>query len=647
VNRYPYLLTLLLCMSSPLYADWRDLVSADLRSARRSLERVKSEIDALGQPMIGNTVPEFGIQHRMLAEPPPVSPFVQLDLGQELTFDTVALVPALVDFQSITQSPYAFPVRFRLDASSDAAFTTFTPLLVKTDVDHTQQSLAPLLIRVPGTRARFLRLTVTKLAHVEGRWTFALSEVMVLDGVRNIAIGTPVSHEGGVGLPPRWQAANLTDGRTPLGPPIDRTSVPKFDALFAATLPGITEPWMEMDLGSIMPIDEVRLHPLHARQGADVPGFAFPLRFKLTLAGRPDQTDASVLLDASTTDFPNPGNNPVTIAAHGRPARFVRISMLAPAVTTRSAFALSEFEIFSRGEKVSLSATPSSSGDLLREEERNPSLLNDDHSSYGRLLPLHEWLSQWEERRRLQDEAAALTQQITSLGQSAQSRTVGLIAIGLGAAAMMVAVLFWRSHRLSRQQQETFRTQLARDMHDEIGSNLAGIAVISETSALQADTTSQDWQEINRIAHETTDAMREVLWLVGARQESGIDLMEHLQLAARRLLPNHEVVWQATSAQLPPTWPMDARRQLFLAFKEAITNVLKHAKATKVELSAQVVAGEFILIIQDDGRGFDTSAVSTGMGLESVRQRAKTLGGKCDVSSTPSGTQIRFQIPLR
>jgi signal transduction histidine kinase len=142
-------------------------------------------------------------------------------------------------------------------------------------------------------------------------------------------------------------------------------------------------------------------------------------------------------------------------------------------------------------------------------------------------------------------------------------------------------------------------------MHDEIGSNLAGIAVISETSQLQSDATAEDWREINRIARETTDAMREMLWLVGARQESGIDLTEHLQRAAKRLLPNHEVTWKALATGLPATWPVQSRRQVFMFFKEALTNILHHARATQVELSAQVVACHFELVIRDNGRGFD------------------------------------------
>lgn len=636
----------MLLLASCAEASWLDLFNGDLKSAREELVRTEKALDALGQPMVGNTVPEFGIQHRMMEEPPPESPFVQIDLGASQSFDTVALIPAVVDFQSVTQSPYAFPLRFRLDASDDAQFATFTPLLVRTEVDHVQSSVVPVVVHVPGTRARFLRLTVTKLAQVEGRWTFALAEVMVLAGKLNIALGAKVQHQGGTGLPPRWLLKNLTDGRTPLGPPIDRRSVPEFDALFASIQPDWPHPWMSVDLGREMPIDEVRLHPLHARQGADVPGFSFPARFRIEFAKCRDFSDAITVFENPDLDYPNPGNNVVTIPAGGRMARHVRVVMLAPQRQGMSSFAIAELEVFARGEQVSRGATATSSGDPGREHPRPLSLLTDDHTSYGRLMDLPVWLQQWEDRRRLEDQSAMLHGKIAALTSIAQTRAAWVLGVALVSVMGGAGLLFWCSHQRSVRAQEWFRARLARDMHDEVGSNLAGIAVISETSALEGDATAEDWREINRIAHETTDAMREVLWLVGARQESGIDLIEHLQRVAKRLLPNHEVTWKALPAELPATWPVESRRQVFLFFKEALTNILRHAKAVHVELSARIVASRIELIIRDDGCGFDPSATSTGMGLSSLHERARHLGGTLAVSSSNAGTTLTLLAPL-
>jgi hypothetical protein len=264
----------------------------------------------------------------MLLDSPPEWPFVQLDLGDSLSFDLVALVPAVVDFQSLTQSAYAFPPRYRLDASDDENFANFTPLKVQLNEDAVPFGPAPVIMQAPGMKARYLRLTIPTMAKVEGRWTFALSEMMVLRGNRNIAIGAKVKHLRGTNLPPRWLAQNMTDGRTPLGPPIDRSSVPEFDALFAIKQPDVAEPWMQVDLSAQYEIDEIRLHPLHARQGADVPGFRFPVRFRIEVAKTQSMQDSVTVFQSAETGFPNPGNNPVTLPLQAVSGRFVRITML-------------------------------------------------------------------------------------------------------------------------------------------------------------------------------------------------------------------------------------------------------------------------------------------------------------------------------
>jgi len=634
-------LPLIFALSTGAMADW-EWMSAELRAAERETQAKRSALNALGEPMIGQTVAEFGLQHSMLLEAPPESPFVQVDLGVSRAFDTVALVPAVVDFQSLTQSAYAFPPRYRLDASDDENFATFTTLKAQLDEDAVPYGVAPVIVHTPGIQARYLRLTVPTMARVEGRWTFALSEFMVLQGNRNIAIGARVKHLKGSNLPPRWLGQNVTDGRTPLGPPMDRSHVPEYDALFAIVQPDVPEPWMQVDLGSERVIDEIRLHPLHARQGADVPGFRFPARFRIDVAKTESMQDSTTVFETGGTDFPNPGNNPVTLPLPSVPGRFVRVTMLKSPHPTES-FALSELEVYSGNENLARGKRATSSGDRFREVMRPLSLLTDGHVSYGRLMELPQWLDQWEQRQTLIRDIQKREAQMIELRAVAMKRALSLGLLALCVLGLTLFIVVLRSRRRQAREQENLRNQLARDMHDEIGSNLAGIAVISELPWHDPE----DWKEINRIAHETTDAMREVLWLVGARQESGIDLIEQLQRAAKRLLPNHEVLWKAVASDLPATWPVESRRQVFLFFKEAVANVLRHAKATKVELSAQVIGPCFELIIADNGSGFDPATTPTGMGLTSLRERAKQLGGIFSLNSSPQGTTLTLRVPIR
>jgi signal transduction histidine kinase len=619
----------------PARADWLELFSHELKETRMRIQQTQAELAILAEPMLGNTVPELGLQHRMMEQPPPAPPFVQVDLGSSELIDSVVLIPALVEFQTVRQSPYSFPLRFRLDASDTANFSSFTPLLVRTDVDHVQQTLAPLIIPTPGLRARYLRFTVIKLAQVEKRWTFALSELMALQGARNIALGAQVTHAATAALRPRWLPGNLTDGRTPLGPPIDRSSVPEFDALFVSQENAATPIWMGLDLGKSLPIDEIRVHPLHARQGADVPGYAFPSRFRVEISHEEDMQHALKLFDTGEDAFPNPGNNPVTFKTPGATGRYIRFTMLQPYTPNQKSFALSEMEAYSGNLNVARSAKVISSGDPLRDVPRPLSLLNDGHTSYGRLIALPEWFNTWSARERLQSLLAQHEVQLAPLLAQAQQRALWAGALSVSLLLATTAGMFWRSRRQHERAQQLLRSQLARDMHDDIGSNLAGISVISETAALMGDSTAEDWREIHRIA------------LVGARQESGIHLMEQMQRVAKRLLPSHDVHWSHLPSELPAAWPTEAQREVFLFFKEALTNIIRHAHATRVDLSAQITASTFELNIQDDGTGFDVTTPDSGMGLNSLRARATALRGTLALRSSPAeGTHLRLQVPL-
>jgi signal transduction histidine kinase len=646
--RLPAVLLLSLALSDvALGVSWRDLFSPELRATERRQAAAREEWSALGETVVGNTVPQLGFQIEQKPAPPPESPWVQVDLGSSQRLDLVALVPVLVDSQPLERGAYGFPRRFRVDLSEDVSFATFTPLLDATDEDFPPPGVGPVLIPAAGRAGRFIRVTVTRLAEENRTFFFALAELMALQGNRNIALDCAVTASGSVNLPPRWSTRYVTDGRTPLGPPIQRGVMPQFDALFAGEPAGGSPAWMAVDLGAEMALDEVRLHPEHARQGADVPGFRFPAQFRVELASRADFSDAQALFDSAGEDFPNPGNNPVTIPAHGRRGRHVRVVMIKSETPSKPEFSLSELEVQAGGHLASLGATVTSSGDWRHDAARPLDQLTDGFTSYGRLLELPQWLEQWGRRsalrRTIRELEAKLPEQVVAADHRAGWAALTTV-LGAGLALLLFSL---RARSGRRAEQERFRTQLAQDLHDELGSNLAGIARLSEVAEIAGPGDGSDLREIQRIAHESTDAMREVLWLVGARQETGIELGRQMQVAAARLLAGREVRWTHLPEALPSRWTTETHRQVFLFFKEALANIVRHSRATAVELSAQISDDCFELKIGDNGRGFAAVATSGGIGLKSMRDRAAALGGSCLIESQPgAGTQITLKIPF-
>ena len=622
-------------------AGWLELTSPKLRKANNELAARQAELAALGEPMIGNTVTQFGYQLWELQYPPPASPWIQVDLGSSQPLDTLALIPATIESQPGGQGAYGFPLRFRVDISDDPNFDRFQPLLVETATDFPSPGPAPVVISARGLSARYLRVTVTRMNRVNDRFFFALAELMVLRGNRNIALGATVTASNSFNGGNRWGISYLTDGRTPLGPPIKRASLARYDALFAVPAADGSGPWMEVDLGSVRHLDEVRLHPMHPWLAASGPGYAFPTQFRVESASREDFSDAQLIFDTQGKDFPNPGNNPVTLRADGRTGRFVRITAEAVPTSDPPRMALSELEIQADGAMASKGCRVIISGQYAKTADRPLSLLTDGKTSYGEIIELPVWLAQLSSRAQLLVEVDSLGKQIALLRSQALMRLASAGIFTLVGLTLGTILLLAKARSGRRIEQEAFRAQLAQDMHDEIGSNLAGIAILAETGALNMPSAPGELEEIKRVAQETADAMREVLWLVGSNRENGIDLARQFRKVASRLLPLSEVDWASIPQQFPSSWSTDKRRELFLFFKEAVTNIARHARATRVEISVKVSDGLLELSIRDNGRGFDPALPSSGLGLKGLRTRAGALGGKVTIISRPGeGTSV-------
>ena len=104
--------------------------------------------------------------------------------------------------------------------------------------------------------------------------------------------------------------------------------------------------------------------------------------------------------------------------------------------------------------------------------------------------------------------------------------------------------------------------------------------------------------------------------------------------------------WGAPLETLPATWSSAARREVFLIIKESLTNVVRHAQATAVDMTLVAETDGLRLEIRDDGKGFVVGAAAGGLGLGSLRERARTLGGTLVIESAPGkGTRITLTVP--
>jgi signal transduction histidine kinase len=200
------------------------------------------------------------------------------------------------------------------------------------------------------------------------------------------------------------------------------------------------------------------------------------------------------------------------------------------------------------------------------------------------------------------------------------------------------------------------RARIARDMHDEVGAKLTRLSLLSEMAAASPELPLQagaDVREISETARETILAFDEIVWAVNPRNDTLGDLVGYLCRHAEDFFEGSptECVFDLPATIPPVTLPVEVRHEVFLAAKEALTNVAKYAAASQVRLRLTLHPAAFDLIIEDDGCGFDPSAVTTrpggGNGLLNMRERMQRIGGRFECDSRPgTGTRIAFHIPL-
>ena len=209
---------------------------------------------------------------------------------------------------------------------------------------------------------------------------------------------------------------------------------------------------------------------------------------------------------------------------------------------------------------------------------------------------------------------------------------------------------FYLYHLARLRQLARLRGRIAGDLHDEIGSNLGGIILLSELTQ-QAPALPPEAQaslrEIHTTAQRTASAMRDIVWFLNPDFDTLADMVARMREFAATLLPGMDCDFVVPTLPAAQGLPLEFRRNVFFAFKEMLHNIVKHAGATRVEIRLAAAGRQFTLRVQDNGRGCDPAASTSGHGLRSLRQRAADLGGQFALESAPGqGTTLTLTAQL-
>ena len=231
-------------------------------------------------------------------------------------------------------------------------------------------------------------------------------------------------------------------------------------------------------------------------------------------------------------------------------------------------------------------------------------------------------------------------------------------AILLGGGVLIVARRRYqlKLERLQQQQAlERERTRIAQDLHDDLGAGLVEINFGSELAqdpALGENEVREHTREIGTRAREMVTALDEIVWAVNPKHDSVSSLATYFCQFAQHFLKATDVRCHLEIANDLPAAPLNAeqRHSLFLAFKEALSNLAQHSGATDLHLAITAADGMLMVILRDNGRGFDLAAPherSHPDGLRNMQRRLQQLGGRCELASNPGqGTTVSFKVPL-
>jgi ligand-binding sensor domain-containing protein/two-component sensor histidine kinase len=224
--------------------------------------------------------------------------------------------------------------------------------------------------------------------------------------------------------------------------------------------------------------------------------------------------------------------------------------------------------------------------------------------------------------------------------------------LALAAAAIAAAGYGAHRYRVRRLLEiERVRTHIATDLHDDIGANLTRIAFLSEVAGLGGESAGSNGalSSIARISRESVASMNDIVWAIDPNRDTFVDLSQRMRQYAEEVFLARGVELDFSAPEdVPLKLGHDLRRQLYLAFKEAVNNAARHSDCSRARVALHAEGGRLVLEVSDDGRGFDVATARRGNGLANLRKRAAALGAGLEVGSEPGrGTRVVLAVPLR
>jgi signal transduction histidine kinase len=229
-----------------------------------------------------------------------------------------------------------------------------------------------------------------------------------------------------------------------------------------------------------------------------------------------------------------------------------------------------------------------------------------------------------------------------------------LVAMILGVRAVVRTRLRAYLRRMDQEHAvERERLRIARDLHDDLGARLTHISFFSQRATGNGISLEESQEKLKSIAAMTKNlvsSLYETVWSVDPENDNLDALVNYLTQTVDHLCAPVDIQYRIKAPDAIPDCPVasDVRHNISLAVKEAINNAIKHSGASMLTIVFDVRGAIFVIVISDNGRGFDPSLDGKGNGLRNLKQRMTNGHGTATIESAPAfGTTIRLEMPLR
>jgi ligand-binding sensor domain-containing protein/two-component sensor histidine kinase len=224
------------------------------------------------------------------------------------------------------------------------------------------------------------------------------------------------------------------------------------------------------------------------------------------------------------------------------------------------------------------------------------------------------------------------------------------LSVGFAAILILYALYLYRIRQLLNLQK--VRNRIATDLHDDIGSTLTNINMLSEISRKNLQQPKEAEKFLQRISEEVTassQALNDIIWNVNSRNDSMEETLTRMRRYAAELFDSSKTICHLSmdESAAAKKIDMEQRRDVYLIYKESMNNIFKHAFASNVWIDVQWQNEKLHLKIKDDGKGFESAVVTNRNGLRNIHSRAEKWKGSALIETSPGkGTLIEIILPV-